>query len=205
MRSNIMKKVIFKLYPNESFYYIENDFLTNHEELYNVYLALNPLEDSWIYVNMFPEKNIVNIYSCDLYKQPADFDNLDLNDEEKQLLLDNYIAYCDKRWKEMPRVTLSIQDWQELQIKWSAIKKDKPMYVIFLLDNSGSLDTINIIGKDSLSEEDLAYIQEEHEQYLQYQRAYQKYRDNHVDYSEVWRGSHDDEYEVDVMQYYDKN
>ena len=59
-------------------------------------------------------------------------------------------------------------------------------------------------GKDKLSEEDKAYIKEEHEKFLKYERARQKYIDNHPDYSYEWRGPQDDEYEADIMKYYDE-
>ncbi|MBM17512.1 MAG: hypothetical protein CL947_00405, partial [Epsilonproteobacteria bacterium] len=96
-------------------------------------------------------------------------------------------------------------DWEALQKKWDQLKKKKYQYLIFTLDDSGSLDKVDIVGKNELSDQDKKDMQQEHEKYLKYEKARQRYIANHPDYSEVWRGPQDDEYEADIMKYYDKD
>lgn len=100
---------------------------------------------------------------------------------------------------------MALDDWYRLKEKWEQIKKEQPEYVIFSLDDSGSLDKVDVVGKNELSEQDKKDMQREHEEYLRYQKARRKYIQNHPDYSEVWRGPQDDEYEADIMKYYDED
>ena len=43
----------------------------------------------------------------------------------------------------------------------------------------------------------------EHEKSLKHTQAKNKYMQNHKDYSTVWRSPEDDEYEADIMKYFD--
>ena len=43
----------------------------------------------------------------------------------------------------------------------------------------------------------------EHEKSLKYKQAKKIYRQNHHDYSAVWRSPADDEYQEDIMKYFD--
>ena len=198
-----MKKIILSYYIECNCYTLKDDFLTNHSELYFLHMALNPFEDSWINCEKVSLENKVYIYSDDSFKKQADIDFQTLQQAisfEKE-----YNIYYEKRWQEIPKIEISIQDWDLLQKKWNQIKKEKPNYVIFTLDDSGPLDKVDIIGKQELSEQDIAYIKQEHEKYLKYKKAREQYIDNHPDYSDVWRGPQDDEYEADIMKYYEED
>ena len=168
-----------------------------------VHLALDPVEGIPINVEEIEGKDLVSIWTSEFFKDQF------LDDDGKWLQFsDRYDEYYDKRWDEMPNVRLTIKAWNDLQRQWAQIKKDKPRYIMIELDDSGRndpavRDKVTITPKDELSQEDLDYIKQEHEKYLKYQAAKQKYIDNHPDYSEVWRGPQDDEYEADIMKYYE--
>ena len=156
-----------------------------------------------IEVDVMPTKNLVSIWTLKSFKQLAEKDFTSLQEEDA--FESAYDKYYDKRWNEMPHIKLSISDWEHLQEKWLQVKNKNPKVIVFELDDSGFLDKVDVYGKDELSQEDINYIQQEHEKYLKYQKARQKYIANHPDYSEVWRGPQDDEYEADIMKYYDKD
>jgi len=62
-----------------------------------------------------------------------------------------------------------------------------------------------MIGKDELSQEDIEYFEKERERFLKYEKARQRYVQAHPDYSDdVWRGPQDDEFEADIMKYYEE-
>ena len=163
-------------------------------------LALSPIED--MDVNITKDDKSVLVWSDDSFKESAvDF----IGDRETDIFEEAYDKYYDKRWDEMPQVDISLEDWDILKEKWKQLKKEKPKVIVFELDDSGLLDKVDVYGKDELSPEDINYIEQEHEKYLKYEKARQKYIANHPDYSEVWRGPQDDEYEEDIMKYYDKD
>ena len=196
-----MKKVYLEFC--EDFYTIPKGFCNNHNELYVLRMALDKVDLPWIEVEEIERKNLVSIWSSDFFKEQ------EMDDDGKWLQLsDRYDEYYDKRWDEMPNVRLTVQAWHDLQAQWSQIKKDKPKYIKIELDDScrndpAVRDKVTITPKEELSQQDLDYIKQEHEKYLKYQAAKQKYIDNHPDYSEVWRGPQDDEYEADIMKYYE--
>lgn len=200
-----MKKAFFKYNKNSGDYYLEKNTVTNNKDLYYLACSFNPGEADILRVDVeiIPKKNKVNIYFRDSLKKQAD---LEFDSEQKEDDFDDaYIAYVDKRWVEIPKVELSVSDWELLQEKWNQVKNKKYQYAILILDDSGPLLKFDVYGKNELSQEDLDYIQQEHEKYLKYEKARRKYIQNHPDYSEVWRGPQDDEYEADIMKYYDEN
>lgn len=197
-----MKKIILKKHSEVQFYNIEKKYTFNCPELYNVHLALNPFDDSWIECEVAKDTNEVCIYSNEDIKDLADVEFA--TEEELDRFYDQFYEYHDKRWKEMPKIVLTIANWEQLQEKWKQIKHEQPKYVFFTLEKEKNLDKVDLYGKNELSEEDKIYIKKEHQLYLKYQQAYQKYLDNHPDHSDVWRGPQDNEYEADIMKYYEK-
>ncbi len=198
-----MKKIFLKRSKNSGDYFVEESMSTNYDSLYFLVCSFNPGEADilGVEVEIFPKKNEVNIYFRDSLKKQA---NLELNiEKEENAFEDAYIAYADKRWAEMPKIKISIQDWEFLQQKWNQAKKEQYEYTILTLDDTGPSNKIKIFGKNELSQEDIDYIKQEHEKYLKYEKARQKYIANHPDYSDVWRGPQDDEYEADIMKYYE--
>ncbi len=197
-----MKNIFLKKSLSYEDYIVPNDFRNNNNALYFLIMAFEPFEDTWIQSEIVNRENTVYIYSNESFKKKEYKEFPTLNEGigyEKA-----YDKYYDKRWEEIPKVKVSIQDWEILKQKWNKIQKERPKYIMFTLDDSGPLDKVDIIGKDELSKEDLDYIKQEHEKYVKYQRARQKYIENHPDYSEVWRGPQDDEYEADIMKYYEE-
>ena len=196
-----MKKAFFQKHNIFEGYHIPEGMLTRNFELYHINGAIDPIEDTLVNCEIVNRENKVYIYSDESFKKQEykEFATL----EEGVAREEDYERYYDKRWEEIPKVEMSIEDWEELKKKWKKIKEESPKYIMFILDDSGPLDKVKIIGKDELSQEDLGYIKVEHEKYLKYEKARQKYIQNHPDYSEVWRGPQDDEYEADIMKYYE--
>ena len=95
--------------------------------------------------------------------------------EEFSQYSEMYEQYYDKRWEEIPKIVISIEDWNFLQQRWKQIKVKKPRYLIFMLDDSGPFNKIEIIDKDELSLQDLHDVQIEHEKYVKYEHARQQY------------------------------
>lgn len=196
-----MKRLFLKL--AETRYWLTSEGQTVNFDLENLHLALDPIEDLDIYVNKIPNKNIAFIWSLDSFKE---LEKIDFKTEQEKLFFEQaYDKYYDKRWNEIPKIEISIPDWDELKQKWAKIKEEKPQYVVFTLDDSGPFDKVDVFGKHELSEHDMQDMKFEHEKYLKYEKARQKYIANHPDYSDVWRGPQDDEYEADIMQYYDQD
>ena len=122
------------------------------------------------------------IYSEESFKEQVELEFE--TEKEEDAFGDAYIAYRNKREKEIPEVEFSLEDWEILKHKWEQITKEKPRYVVFELDNSGPLDKVDVYGKDELSQEDMDYIQQGHEKYLKHEKARRKYIQNYPDYSE---------------------
>ena len=196
-----MKKIILEYNTSYQDYVLNKKFVTTIDKLHYLSAALDPLEDSSIVCEEIDREGKTEIFSRDSIKEEffIEFEDFQKSVEHST----RYYQYYDKRWAEMPKIVMSIPDWHELQKQWEKIKEEKPKYVIFELDDSGPLDKVKVYGKQELSEQDLDYIKEEHEKFLKYEKAKQTYIDNHPDYSYVWRGPQDDEYEADIMRYYD--
>ncbi len=181
-----------------------NNFDSFDKRLNFLPIALDPqaAEALDITVDIMPTENWVNIWTLKSFKQPAEINFTSLKEEEA--FENAYDKYYDKRWDEMPQIDLSFKDWQDLQSAWQKIHKKKPKIIVFELDDSGPSDKVEVFGQDELSQGDIDYIKQEHEKYLKYEQARQKYIEHHPDYSDVWRGPQDDEYEADIMKYYDQ-
>ena len=146
-------------------------------------------------------QNQVNICYVGSIKKKIDI--TEMSDEEYDVYYDKYEEYYDKRYAELPKLVIMGWHWQDLEQQWKELLAQKSKYMIMQLDDDISPHKITMIGKDELSVQDLDYFQKEHEKYLKYQQARQKYIDNHPDYSDdVWRGPQDDEYETDYLKYY---
>jgi len=190
-------KAILKYDVNINRYFIPAEMIMQNSALYYIHLALDPYQDPWVKIDM--DADSVLIRSQDNFKQPAKIDfKLELDQVNFE---EAYDRYCDKRWDEMPKVELSPSDWEELQQKWKQIKEDKPEYVIFVLDDSGPLDKVNVIGKNELSEQDVQDMTLEHERYLAWQKAKELYNEDHEIIDDIWHGPADSAYDVDIEKY----
>lgn len=197
-----MKKVYLMWNNDFNDYKVSDSFRNNNKELYFLLMAIEPFEDTWIETDIIPEKNKICIYSLESTKHRI---NVDFNKPEAEVHRLHY-AYHDyfmKRWEEIPKVVLTISDWEALQEQWKQILKDRPPYVILTLEHIDAFDKVEIIGKNELSEQDIKDIKKEHEKFLRYEKAHEAYVLNHPDYSENWRDPQDNEFEADIMKYYD--
>ena len=195
-----MNKAFYKLANRLTLYYSCDNFQTSSNKLRLAHSALDPMEDVYIHVaHDAPDKPIL-IWSSDSFKERANIQFKTLQEEEA--FENAYQTYFDKRWEDLPKIKISKKDYDALVLKWEKIKYEKPEYVIFILDDSGHLDKINVIGKNELSSQDLQDMHYEHVQYLKWKEACFKYATNHPDYSETWRSSADDEYEADIEKHY---
>jgi len=156
-------------------------------------------------VKFYYDKSLdqVKIYHFGSIKKEVDI--AEMPDDELLIYWPKYLNYYDKRYAELPKLVMMAWHWQDLERRWKELLEQKPKYMIMELDDSLPLYRISMIGKNELSNEDVEYFQKEHEKYLKYQKARQKYIDSHSDYSDdVWRGPKDDESEADIMKYYEK-
>ncbi|MCX5923623.1 MAG: hypothetical protein NTU89_03615 [Candidatus Dependentiae bacterium] len=195
-----MKKIFLKLNNVLAGYWIIEDAGSRNFELYNLYLALDPIEDGQVQVTDY--NGTVLIWSLDSFKESAQIEFQ--TDKEKHDFDRSYYKYYDKRWKEMPKIEVTSKDYQDLKVKWTKIIEEKPEYVIFSLDDSGPIHTVDVVGKNELSEQDIIDSKQEHEKFLRYEKAINLYRNSLVDYSDVWRSSADDEYDSDIEKHYNK-
>lgn len=145
----------------------------------------------------------VVIYHAGSIKEQTDI--TEMSDEEFDLYWPQFIAYCDKRYAELPKIIMMAWHWQDLERQWKELLVQKPKYLIMSIDDMTPPCKVNMIGKNELSVEDVAYFEKEREKYLKYQTAREKYISNHPDYSDdVWRGPQDNEFEADIMKYYEE-
>ena len=161
------------------------------------------MEDVYIHgAHDAPDKPIL-IWSSDSFKERADIEFKTLQEEEA--FENAYQTYFDKRWEDLPKIKISKKDYDTLVLKWKKIKQEKPEYVIFILDDSGPLDKIDVIGKNELSQQDLQEMKIEHEKYLKYKAAYDKYTKSRPDITdELWHGPESSEYEADWQKFLDE-
>jgi hypothetical protein len=193
-----MKRIFLKLNNRKSRYEVEDGYQTRSFELQDVFNILENNNFDWIHVTK--SKNFIRIWSEWSFKEPAkiEFKTLD----EKLAFERSYNEYYDKRWDDMTSVKLSYGDYDKLIQKWQSIDKEKPEYVIFSLNDSDHIHTVDVVGKNELSEQDIIDAKQEHEKFLRYEKARNSYRNNLLDYSDIWRSSADDEYDSDIEKYY---
>lgn len=214
-----MKKIVFSFSSLLNNYVTEDKFRTKIYQLYNVKKVLDVV-DHW-------QVDIKNIDSLDeltaegialeymsslkqLWIWPAflikkqeykEFSTMEEYSKYNKI----YEEYYDKRWQEIPKIKMLIHDWEFLQQKWHVVKEKKHKYLIFTLDDSGDLDKINLIGKDELSEQDLDDMKIEHEKYLKYKAAYDKYTKSRPDITDdLWHGPESSEFEADWQKFLDE-
>ena len=198
----MIKKLVLKLNEEKSDYWVIADARTMYDEITYIPVGLSKYRDDFdIDVDHIPSTNTVFFHSTDSFKKPAD---ISFKTQQEEYDFEKaYDKYYFKRWDDMPQIEISSSNYEELKQKWDALKSEKPQYVIFTLDDSGPLDKVDVFGKNELSQQDLQEMKIEHEKSLKHTQAIDKYMQNHPDYSAVWRSPTDDEYEADIMKYFD--
>ncbi|MCX5923107.1 MAG: hypothetical protein NTU89_00920, partial [Candidatus Dependentiae bacterium] len=125
------------------------------------------------------------------------------NPADQQAFDDAYRVYYRKRWFDMSKLEMSTENYELVQKQWEEISKRMPEYVMLTQDDSGFVE---MVGKDTLSEQDLVDTKRENEKFLRYQAAWQKYINSFKPYrSSEWRSPADEEYEADFKPFFDEN
>lgn len=194
----MIKKYFVQLYSHDIGYGPIPQFYTKNFALQYLWFFLYRSQYDWIHVTQLPEK--ILFWSSDNVKQQAD---IQLNTkEELDAFYIAYRAYSSKRWNDMPKLEISLKNYEDILQKWNCILERKPQYIIFYQDGAGYVD---LIGKDELSEQDLADMKIEHEKYLKYKIAYNKYTQSRPDIvDELWHGPESSEYEADWQKFLDE-
>ena len=194
-----MKRVFFKYNDLLNSYCVANKKeQTANFELQNLKIILetkNPYK-----LHLTQSDNKIILWSSDKIKQQASlqFNSKEKNDEFSQ----TYSQYSNKRWHDMPKLEITLQNYEMIIQKWNEIINSKPEYIIFSQDNVGYVD---LIGKDELSAQDLADMKIEHEKYLKYKTAYDKYTKSRPDITDdLWYGPESSEYEADWQKFLDE-
>ena len=209
-----MKKLFLKLTDSKNRYWIFKDAQTKNFLLSDLVFFLEAWgskDISWLhqYSEMTWESihlskkdnNTIYLYNSDNIKQRA---NVQFETQEKkENFYELYRQYSKKRWQDMPILYMSIKNYEEIVQKWQDIVlKQRPNYIILSQNDAGYVD---LIGKDELSQQDLADMKIEHEKYLKYKAAYDKYTKSRPDITdELWHGPESSEYEADWQKFLDE-
>ena len=208
-----MKKVFLKYYEQVAGYHNFNNSQTSNfilQDLFFFLRAWGSRDISWIkkYGGLTWESiqlsskdnNTLYLYNSDNIKQKADI--LSIPEEKKDSFDREYSQYSEKRWADMPTLEMSIQNYEEILSKSNNIIDTKPQFIIISQDDTGYVD---LVGKDELSEQDLADMKIEHEKYLKYKAAYDKYVQSRPDIvDDLWHGPESSEYEADWQKFLDE-
>lgn len=198
-----MKKIFLKFNRDLLAYIIFENAQTANFSLQNLYHALrhkicmknlkSMSFENWETIR-YGDK--VLILDSDNMKPMADIDFK--TKQEMEDWYKSYREYSKKRWDDMPKLWMSWDNYQEIISKWDKVREQKPPYIIFSQDDQGYVD---LVGKQELSQQDLADMKIEHEKYLKYRKAWQKYERAHPNRSEVWSSPEDSEFEADWQKY----
>lgn len=193
-----MQKIFLKYHEQLQGYYNFDSSQTCNFILQDLFFFLIDMHDNNLRLSSLPNKVI--LWDSDNIKQKADlqFETL----EEKRAFDQAYSQYSAKRWYDMPILEMSLQNYEIIAQKWNNILKIKPKYIILSQDDAGYVD---LVGKDELSQQDLADMKHEHGKYLKYQAAYDKYTKSRPDIvDELWHGPESSEYEADWQKFLDE-
>ena len=194
-------KVILEYDKNNNRYFIPEKMIV-FSKLYYINLTLDPFQEEWINCDIISSKNLVFIWSDDSLRQQAKLEFKTL--KERYEFDKEYKKYYDKRWEEMPKIEITLENYEKLKQKFENIKKEKPKFIVFILDNSGPLDKVELIEKNELSQEDLQDIKFEHAQYIRLEKAEQIYNYDHDVIDNIWRSHADSVYDSDIEKYLDR-
>ena len=168
--------------------------------------ATNPLSDCsglrWEWLRLDKEYNdMVCLWGDDAIKNQAKIPNL--SKPEQEVFDEACEEYSDKRRDDIPKLYMTIENYIEIVQKWQDIVLTiQPQYIIVSQDDTGYVD---LVGKDELSQQDLADMKTEHEKYLKYKIAYDKYVQSRPDIvDDLWHGPESSEYEADWQKFLDE-
>jgi hypothetical protein len=196
-----MKKLYLKLNnQNNDYWYMEQAFCSA-VALSRLPKALSKYHNDFdMNIDIISHKNQVVIWAGDLIKNQT---KLEFATWQEKLDFDQaYEKYFDKRYEEIPKLRISLQNWKELQKKWEQLQKSNFEYVMFTLDDSEVINVVDVVGKNEITDQEWTEIKQDHEQFMRYRTAQEAYRKSLADYDYEWRGPQDDEYEADFMKFY---
>ena len=207
-------KLFLKLTDSKSRYWIFEGAQTKNFLLSNLVFFLeawgneNPefiytskgMNWEWLRLDKLDKEKKVCLWSKWSIKDQAPKE--DLGKQEQSVFDDAYDDYYAKRWDDIPKLYMVIENYVKIVQKWQEIAlAHRPQYIVVSQDNTGYID---LIGKDELSQQDLADVKIEHEKYLKYKIAYDKYVKSRPDIvDELWHGPESSEYEADWQKFYD--
>lgn len=208
-----MKK-IFKKLNTENRYVIPQEAQSQNFELQSLWsflsawggkdpneiYACNGLNWEWLHLDKTEDKKTVYLWNGDSIKSQAKINAL--TKLEQEAFDSAYMAYSEKRWYDVSMLYMKIENYVEIVEKWQEIVlKQKPNFIMLSQDDSGYVD---LVGKDELSDQDLKDMKIEHEKYLKYKIAYDKYVKSRPDIvDELWHGPESSEYEADWQKFYE--
>lgn len=209
-----MKKILKKL-NNDNSYEIFEYAQTQNFTLQDLWSFLrawgdrdyNPLSDcyslSWEWLHLKKTEDKKNVFLWDSSKIKNQAKKEGLGELEQEAFENAYDDYYEKRWDDIPKLYMKIENYEEIVKKWKEIVlKQRPNYIILSQDDSGYVD---LIGKDELSEQDLHDMKLEHEKYLKHKVAYEKYTKSRPDIvDDKWHGPESSEYEADWQKFLDE-
>ncbi|MCX5923436.1 MAG: hypothetical protein NTU89_02615 [Candidatus Dependentiae bacterium] len=168
----------------------------NHNQIY----TCNGLNWEWLSLGKTRDEKSVYLWDNWEIKKQAKLQGL--SQQEQEAFDKAYEDYSDKRFEDIPKLYMKIENYVEVVEKWQEIVlKQKPNFIILSQDDSGYVD---LVGKDELSQQDLADMKIEHEKYLKYKIAYDKYVKSRPDIvDELWHGPQSSEYEADWQKFYE--
>jgi len=197
----MIKKTFWKFYPEIRTFGMFEGSQTENFGLGDLWTYLRSKDpDTGVY--MYEEGDMMVFFDRDLIKQQELNDVYYPNHELELKYHATYGIYASKRWDDVPKFYITKANYAEIEKKWKQLHIDKPAYVILSQDESGYVD---LIGKEELSPEDLRDMQYENQQFLRYQKAYEKYMQANPYRSEKWRSPADEEYEADWQKYLDQD
>ena len=190
-----MKKIFLKLYQRDFSYGMIEDGQTKNFHIQDLFWYLERNYD-WLHLDEIDGKLIV--WSDWDFKEVIPYNRHNLSFDDYLEYGRAYNIYRNKHWKEIPKVTMTKQNYEEILQQWKFIQETKPAYLIFTEYDDGRVE---IIGKNELSEQDKLDMQREHKIYLNFKRRWKQYLAAHPKRSKIWRSPADDEYESDFAHY----
>ncbi|MBP9765350.1 hypothetical protein KBD08_03375 [Candidatus Babeliales bacterium] len=210
-----MKKIYLKLTDDQSRYWIFKNAQTQNYTLGNLIWFLEAWGDydskkiyttrsmnwEWLHLDKSLDEKTVCLWDSSDIKKKAKIQNL--SPAEKKAFDDAYNEYYDKRYDDIPKLCMNIENYVEITEKWQKIvSQAQYTYIILSQDDAGYVD---LVGKNELSDQDLQDMQREHQKYLKRQAAYAKYVASRPDiFDDIWYGPESSEYEDDWKKFLDE-
>ena len=177
---------------------------TRNNPLYDLYNRLDDDQMRWIEIEE-DEKNPKNliIWSRKNIKEglmPNDFNvHQDFTRLKDYLVYSKqFCKYSRKRFKEMPAIRISRENYEQLKQQFAGVYQRQPQYLIMREHDDGRVD---MLEKNELSQEDIANMNREHKIFQNYIKRLEAYRKAYSNRSHIWHSLEDNEFESDFALY----